>query len=318
MKEKMIKIQNSCSHPSQMEMVMHWKARTPQAARNPKIDMRVVMVSDSALSSSSDFREAICVAATPPVPRGCVGGASCTVAVGRVAVLDGNGVVARGFVAVGAPRPGKGGAVFSGMVGAGAPGKPPPPVFNLMVGAGRGAPAAVLRGMVGAGAGGPDVLRGIPGAGPPGAVGAGMVAAGIVAAGGRVRPTVGVGGFAGTGGLMGCVGTTGAEGGTTRADAVARGAVGGATGAVGGATGAVGGAAGLTVAEGDAGKSLALSVTLTVSFFRGMLAVRFNGFSLSSLMGIIVCDDEKTRKDAGCQTRNSSSLKFFVLTKIYT
>lgn len=131
---------------------------------------------------------------------GCVGGANCTVAVGRATDLVGNGADARGLVA-GAARPGIGPAVFSGMVGApvGAP------VFSLIVGAGAGrAMPAVLRGIVGAGVGAEPVGDGAP-----------MVGAGIVAAGGLGIPTVGVGGLMATGGATGTVGgVTGAVGGT--------------------------------------------------------------------------------------------------------
>ncbi len=156
----------------------------------------------------------------------------------------GAGGATSGFVAtVGAARPGMGVPVLSLIVGAPVLGA----VLSLIVGAGAGRAIgpAVFRGMVGAGAGG-----------PPGAVGAGIVAAGMVAAGGRVKLTVGVGGF-------------GAGGGKGAADAT--------IGAVGGATG--------TVAEGMAGASLALRVTRTVSFLRGMAAVCFFGTLGSSLMG---------------------------------
>lgn len=179
------------------------------------------------------------------------------------------GGATNGLVAAGADSPGMGVPALSLMVGAPAPGA----VLSLIVGAGagRGMGPAVFRGMVGAGAGG-----------PPGAVAAGRVAAGMVAAGGRVKLTVGVGGF-------------GARGGTTDAE--------GTFGDVGGATG--------TVADGIEGASLALKVTRTVSFFRGIAAVCFLGTFGSSLMGLIVCEDTKAKKWRGCQTRNFIFANFF-------
>lgn len=142
------------------------------------------------------------------------------------------------------------GAVRRGTVGA-----PVAPVLSLMVGAGAGRAVggpAVLRGMVGAGAGGAEATggRGAAGAVAVGAgAGAGAVGAGTVAAG-----TVATGGRVGalTVGVGG-LGITGADGGATGA----------------GATGA----------------SLALSVTRTVSFFKGILEVCLEGVVFcSSLM----------------------------------
>lgn len=186
-----------------------------------------------------------------------------------VAEAAGAGGATKGFVAEGAANPGIGVPVLSLMVGAPVLGA----VLSLIVGAGAGRAMgpAVLRGMVGAGAGG-----------PPGAVGAGSVAAGIVAAGGRVKLTVGVGGFG----------------------------AGGATAAAEGTIGEVGGATG-TVAEGIAGASLARKVTRTVSFFRGIAAVCFLGTFGSSLMGLILCEDTKAKKWPGCQTRNYIFANFF-------
>lgn len=114
----------------------------------------------------------------------------------------GAGGATRGFVAVGAARPGIGEPVLSLMVGAPVLGA----VLSLIVGAGAGRAIgpAVLSGMVGAGAGG-----------PPGAVGAGIVAAGIVAAGGRAKLTVGVGGLGAGGGTAGADATIGEVGGAT-------------------------------------------------------------------------------------------------------
>lgn len=225
-------IQNSNSQPFQTDTVMHWKASTPQAARNPKIESTVVMVLEPASSSSSAWKVALCVEETGPELRGCVGGCNCTVAFGSPTVAPGSGGV-RGLVAVAGAtkglvagaRPGIAPAVFNGIVGAGAPG---PPVLSLIVGAavGRAMGPAVFRGIVGAGAGGAPVAVGTGGRGMP--------------------PTVGVGGL-------------------------------GTTGAVEGATGTVGGATGVIDAEGEAGTSLAFSVTRTVSFLRGMLEVCFDG-----------------------------------------
>jgi hypothetical protein len=103
-----------------------------------------------------------------------------------------------------------------------------------------------------------------------------MVGAGIVATGGLAMPTVGVGGLIATGGA------TGAEGG-----------------------------AGVTSAAGAAGASLAFSVTRTVSFFNGMLEVCLDGVFWSSLMGLMVCAEEKTQKWRSCQTRKFILVKFF-------
>lgn len=183
---------------------MHWKASTAQAARKPKIESTVVMVSDPASSSSSAWKVAICVAETEPVIIGCVGGANCTVAFGRATVLPGSGGVI-GLVA-GPARPGMGPAVFSGTVGA----PVEEPVLSLIVGAGAGRAMgpAVLRGMVGAGAGALLVALGT--------LGAGTVAIGAVATGGRTIGAVGDGGLGATGGAGGAVGgatgVTAAEG----------------------------------------------------------------------------------------------------------
>lgn len=151
-----------------------------------------------------------------------------------------------------------------------------PAVFKGIVGAPVGDPVFSLIVGAGAGRGAPAVFRGIVGAGvgaEPVAEGAPIVGAGTVAAGGLGMPTVGVGGFTATGG---------------------------AVGAVGGAMGAVG----VTLADGAAGASLALSVTRTVSFFKGMLEVCFDGVFWSSLMGLMVCGDQVMRKSHKCQTRN--------------
>jgi hypothetical protein len=225
------------------------------------MESTVVSVSEPPSSSSSPWNVAICVAETEPVPNGWVGGASCTVAFGNATVAPGSGV--SGLVAVA-------GAII-GLVAGARPGIAPA-VLSGTVGALVG---AVLSLMVGAAAGraiGPAVLSGIVGAGAggaPGAVGLGMEAPGAVATGGRTMPTVGVGGF----------GATGAVG-----------------GAEGGATGAVGGATGVIEADGVAGTSLAFKVTRTVSFFKGMLEVSLDGLFRSSLMGLMVCEIEETKK----------------------
>lgn len=155
-------------------------------------------------------------------------------------------------------------------------GAPEPAVLSRMVG------AAVGRAM------GPAVLRGMVGAGAggaPGAVAEGTGTPGTVATGGRAIPTVGVGGL-------------------------------GAIGAVGGETGAVGGATGVIEADGEAGTSLALRVTRTVSFFNGMLEVCLDGLLVSSLMGLMVCESKETQNSPGCQTRKFIFVKFFSLNGI--
>ena len=133
-----------------------------------------------------------------------------------------------------------------GAVRRGTVGAPVAPVLSLMVGAGAG--RAV---------GGPAVLRGIVGAGAGGAA---------ATAGGRGAGAVAVGA-----GMLGA-GTV-ATGGGVGALTVGVGGL-GITGADGGATGA-----------GATGASLALSVTRTVSFFKGMLEVCLEGVVFcSSLM----------------------------------
>jgi hypothetical protein len=74
--------------------------------------------------------------------------------------------------------------------------------------------------------------------------------------------------------------------------------------------GAVGGATG-TVADGIAGASLALRVTRTVSFLRGIAAVCFFGTLGSSLMGLVSCENTKAKKWRECQTRNFIFANFF-------
>ena len=69
----------------------------------------------SAASSSFIETVAICVIVGDAVPIGCVGGASCTVAFGKVGEAP---------AAVGAP------GVASRIVGAGAPGAPAPAVLS--------------------------------------------------------------------------------------------------------------------------------------------------------------------------------------------
>lgn len=133
-----------------------------------------------------------------------------------------------------------------GAVRRGTVGAPVAPVLSLMVGAGAG--RAV---------GGPAVLRGMVGAGAGGAE---------ATAGGR-----GAGALAVGAGMLGA-GTV-ATGGGVGALTVGVGGL-GITGADGGATGA-----------GATGASLALSVTRTVSFFKGMLEVCLEGVVFcSSLM----------------------------------
>jgi hypothetical protein len=143
-----------------------------------------------------------------------------------------------------------------------------PAVFSGTVGAPEEVPVFSL--MVGAGVGraiGPAVLSGMVGAGAgalpvgEGMLGAGIGAPGTVATGGRAIGAVGIGGFGATGGAGGAIGATG-----------------------------------VTSAEGAAGASLALSVTRTVSFFKGMLEVCLDGVFWSSLMGLMVCEIEKTQK----------------------
>jgi hypothetical protein len=104
-----------------------------------------------------------------------------------------------------------------------------------------------MRGIVGAGGGAEAV-----GAGAPGTLKAAGAEIETVGLGGRESPTVGVGGL----------GITGAVGGAITGGAI---------------TGAVG--------AGASGASLALRVTRTVSFFRGMLDVCLDGmFFCSSLI----------------------------------
>lgn len=154
--------------------------------------------------------------------------------------------------------------VFAGFGAPGAVAGPARLVIGAVFKATVGAPLpGVFSLMVGAGAGravgGPAVLRGMVGAGAGGAPGAD--GAGTLGAG-----TVATGG--GAGALTVGVGGLGI------------------TGAVGGATGA-----------GATGASLALSVTRTVSFFKGMLAVCLDGVVFfSSLMdtGLMVCAFEET------------------------
>jgi hypothetical protein len=90
----------------------------------------------------------------------------------------------------------------------------------------------------------------------------------------------------------------------------------GAIGAVGGETGAVGGATGVIEADGEAGTSLALRVTRTVSFFNGILEVSLDGLLVSSLMGLMVCESKETQNYPGCQTRKFIFVKFFSLSGI--
>jgi len=139
---------------------------------------------------------------------------------------------------------------------------------------GRG--AEVLRGMVGAGVGAPLGAPGFSlivgagaGRGAPGAVLRGMVGAGVGAPPGAVAVgRVGAGTVAAGGLIMLTVGVGGLT--TT----------GGATGADGGATGA----------------SLAFNVTRTVSAFDGTPVGASDGVFWSSLMGLMVCEVEKSQK----------------------
>ncbi len=124
-------------------------------------------------------------------------------------------------------------------------------MFSLIVGAAAG--RAV---------GAPAVLSGTVGIGMGGLGAAEAVAAGTVGGFGAAGGNVAVGGFGAGGGA--CRGEVGA------AETTA--AVGGA-GMVGG-----NGIVGAPLDGATIGTSLALRVTRTVSFLRGMLDVRFNGF----------------------------------------
>ncbi len=190
-------------------------------------------------------------------------------------------MVAPGFGAPGRPTVGEAGfckgAVFNAMVGA--PPGIPLVVFNLIVGAGAGRAVggpAVLRGIVGAGAGALEV------AGSVGAKTGALVAVGTAGAGGA-----------------GAAGTVAAAGGTASVGVGGLGMI----GPVGGATGA-----------GATGASLALRVTRTVSFLRGILDVCFDGVFLSSLMcvGLMVCVRErKTNIGEFVKHGNSFFVRFY-------
>lgn len=193
------------------------------------------------------------------------------VAVGESGLVGG----ARATVALGSPT-------VAGPAGLVPPGSGAFAVFSAMVGAPTGA-LVVASLMVGApvAGGAPAVLRGIVGAGA-GALGAVGAPAGLVAEGG-----------------VGAVGAPAAVGGLG----------GPATGAEGG-FGAVGGLAG-RLADGTAGgASAALSVTLTVSFFKGTLEVCLDGglFSFSLILGVFAKKEDKVIPPQGVK---HASLDFF-------